>query len=65
MNTAEAESSCSQTDSVFCDWCKMKSGGGLKVKVAVVVRVKREEEKKEKEEARTAALGGAERLNKA
>jgi hypothetical protein len=41
----------------------MKSGGGLRVKVAVVVRVNREEEKEEK--ARTAALGGAERLNRA
>jgi hypothetical protein len=41
----------------------MKSGGGLGVKMAVVVRV--EEKEKEKKEARTAALGGAKRLNEA
>jgi hypothetical protein len=47
---------------MFCNWCKIKSDGGLGVKITVVVQVKKE---KEKEEARTAALGSAERLNKA
>jgi hypothetical protein len=57
---------------VFCDRCRIKSDGGLGVKIAVVVQVKEKEEKKkeeekkeEEEEARTAALGGIERLNKA
>jgi hypothetical protein len=47
---------------VFCDRCKIKSNRGLGVKVAVVIQVK---EKKKKKEARTAALGGIERLNRA
>jgi hypothetical protein len=47
---------------VFCDWCRIKSGGGLGVEVIVIIRVK---EKKEEEKARTAALGGVKRLNKA
>jgi hypothetical protein len=43
MDEAGVESSCSQTDRVFCDRCKMKSGGGLGVSVRVGVEVEEEE----------------------
>jgi hypothetical protein len=49
---------------MFCDWCKIKNSKGLGIKVKVVVQVKKKKEKKKKK-ARTAALGGAEKLNKA
>jgi hypothetical protein len=48
---------------VFCDRCKIKSNKGLRVKVTVVVQIEKEKEKEKK--ARTTALGGAKRLNKA
>jgi hypothetical protein len=55
---------------VFCDWCRIKSGRRLRVKVAVIIQVKgeekkEEEEEEEKKEVRTAALGGVKRLNRA
>jgi hypothetical protein len=48
---------------MFCDQYKIKSSRGLGVKMTVIVQVEGEEE--EEKEARTAALGGAKRLNKA
>ena len=59
-----AEGSCSQTDSVFCDRCRMKSGRRLGVEVEVVVPVEgEEEEEEEEEEVRTPAQGAAEGLS--